>query len=61
LEAHARSRGNLGAPLVLAGLVRGARPTLAQIGLRMFGKRTHGGFSVRPLLPSGEKDEDLRD
>ena len=39
----------MSAPLVLAGLVRGARPPLAQMGLRMFGLRTHGGFSVRPI------------
>jgi len=49
----------MSAPLVLAGLVRGARPPLGQIGWRMFGLRTHGGFSVRPLLPSGEKEDDL--
>jgi len=48
----------MSAPLVLAGLVRGTRPSLTQIGWRMFGLRTHGGFSVRPLLPSGEKDDD---
>ena len=47
----------MSAPLVLAGLVRGSRTPLAQIGWRVFGLRTHGGFSVRPLLPSEEKDE----
>ena len=51
----------MSAPLVLAGLVRGARPPLAQMGLRLFGLRTHGGFSVRPLLPSEQMDEDLGD
>jgi MFS family permease len=45
------------APLVLAGLVRGSRPSLAKVGWRLFGLRTHGGFSVRPVLPSDEKDE----
>ena len=46
------------APLVLAGLERGVRPSLTHVGWRLFGLRTHGGFSVRPVLPSGEKDEE---
>lgn len=48
----------MAAPLVLAGLVRGPRSSLAQVGWRVFGLRAHGGFSVRPLLPSEEKDGD---
>jgi hypothetical protein len=47
----------MAAPLVLAGLERGVRPALSQVGWRVFGLRTHGGFSVRPLLPSDEKDD----
>lgn len=48
----------MSAPLVLAGLERGVRPSLSQVGWRVFGLRTHGGFSVRPLLPSEDKDEE---
>ena len=48
----------MSAPLVLAGLERGRRTALSQIGWRVFGLRAHGGFSVRPVLPSEEKEED---
>jgi MFS family permease len=47
----------MSAPLVLAGLERGARPALAEIGWRVFGLRPHGGFSVRPILPSDDTPE----
>jgi len=47
----------MSAPLVLAGLERGARPALSQVGWRVFGLRPHGGFSVRPVLPSEEGEE----
>ncbi len=47
----------LSAPLVLAGVARGSRATLSQVGWRVFGLRVHGGFSVRPVLPSEDQEE----
>ncbi len=47
----------MSAPLVLAGLERGPRTALSQVGWRVFGLREHGGFTVRPVLPSEETDE----
>lgn len=44
------------APFVLAGIARGSRAALQQTGWRVFGLRPHGGFSVRPVLPSGEAE-----
>jgi MFS family permease len=48
----------LSAPLVLAGLKQSVGSVPPQIGWRLFGLRTHGGFSVRPLLPSEEGDDE---
>jgi hypothetical protein len=45
------------APFVLAGLARGSRQALQQTGWRVFGLRAHGGFSVRPVLPSDEEHD----
>jgi len=58
VSAAGRFAVALAAPLVLAGLERGRRPLLAQTGWRVFGLRTHGGFSVRPLLPSEDADDE---
>jgi len=48
----------MAAPLVLVGVRRTGRAALAGMGWRVFGLRAHGGFSVRPILPSGEGEED---
>jgi len=61
ISAGGRLLVALGAPLLLAGVGRGARTTLSQTGLRVFGLRPHGGFSVRPVLPSGEREDPRRD
>ncbi len=46
------------APLVLVGLERGRRTSMSQVGWRVFGMRPHGGFSVRPVLPSEDQEDD---
>jgi hypothetical protein len=48
----------MSAPLVLVGLVRGPRPSLSQVGWRLLGLRIHGGFSVRPVLPTEVSGDD---
>lgn len=58
LSALGRLLVALSAPFVLAGLERGSRAALSQVGWRVFGLRTHGGFSVRPVLPSEDTLED---
>jgi len=58
LSAAGRLAVGLAAPLLLAGLARGSRQTLQQTGWRIFGLRAHGGFSVRPVLPSDDAGAD---
>jgi hypothetical protein len=48
----------LSAPLVLMGLSGRGKIPWARDGFRVFGLRAHGGFSVRPVLPSGEGEDD---
>ena len=45
------------APFVLAALVRGERVRWDEVGVRLFGLRAHGGFSVRPVLPAEDEPE----
>ena len=47
----------LSAPLVLMGLRGGPHTPWSKLGWRVFGLRPHGGFSVRPVLPSENGDE----
>jgi hypothetical protein len=47
----------LSAPLVLMGLRVGPHTPWSKLGWRVFGLRAHGGFSVRPVLPSENGDE----
>jgi hypothetical protein len=47
----------LAATFVLADLLPGERLRWNQIGVRIFGLRPHGGFSVRPVVPSDGEDE----
>lgn len=47
------------APLVLARTARGARVAWSGVGVRLFGLRAHGGFSLRPVpAPSDETEAD---
>ena len=47
----------MSAPLVLAGLEQMRRPVRRPISWRVFGLRSHGGFSVRPVLHPDEEEE----
>lgn len=60
ISAGARLGVALIAPLVLAGLERGSGAALLRSGWRLFGLRAHGGFSVRPVLPDDDHEEDGR-
>jgi MFS family permease len=42
----------IAAPFALASLIPGQRLRWSEVGVRFFGLRPHGGFSVRPILPS---------
>jgi MFS family permease len=57
ISAVGRLAVGMSAWFVLADVARGSRATLQHTGWRVFGLRSHGGFSVRPVLPSEEQNE----
>lgn len=44
------------APLLLAGVPLDERVRWSDVGVRLFGLRAHGGFSVRPVLPAADDE-----
>jgi hypothetical protein len=57
ISSAGRLTVGLAAFFVLSGVNRGSRTVLQNTGWRIFGLRPHGGFSVRPVLPSEDHEE----